>query len=379
MICTKVMALRVLLADENNTLKKAFQIALGAFNPDVKSVHSGLDVISIALDFKPDIIFADVMLSKKNGYEVCAEIKKHPSLHKTPVVLLWSSFLEFNEKLASEVKCNSRLEKPFETEALISLIENLVPVTTTHPLRNKLEFAPLPEFIDIPPSNLNDFSKTTENITLRSNTSPSDESSSSRFKPVIETFDPNPTFSSNHKEKEKEEAPFDNSLAQDVFSDETSPDEVYNLEEETFEPVQLKNNPSQRSLPPTAKIQNPQSPGISKKPVQPEIHLETESYGEFEEVVLVKSDKTTDDLQTRIQEQLKNYVNSSPVALNKIQNTENQQADRPKALTRFEEQIMREEARLMAEKICWQLIPEITEKLVKEELKKLLQDIEKSL
>ena len=65
------------------------------------------------------------------------------------------------------------------------------------------------------------------------------------------------------------------------------------------------------------------------------------------------------------------------MALNKI--SKSNDGPQGKNLSRFEEQLMREEVRLMAEKICWQIIPEITEKIVREELKKLLTDIEKSV
>ena len=48
-------------------------------------------------------------------------------------------------------------------------------------------------------------------------------------------------------------------------------------------------------------------------------------------------------------------------------------------MSRFDEQLMREEVRLMAEKICWQLIPDITEKIVREEITKLISNIDKSI
>ncbi|MFN3454301.1 MAG: hypothetical protein ACK41T_05020, partial [Pseudobdellovibrio sp.] len=113
-------------------------------------------------------------------------------------------------------------------------------------------------------------------------------------------------------------------------------------------------------------------------PVFDDIHLETENYGEFEEVVLVKTEKKQQELESTIKNQLNHYLENSPVALNKAQKSQAEQ-QKAQSHTRFEEQLMREEVRLMAEKICWQVIPEITEKIVREELKKLLNDIEKSI
>jgi two-component system cell cycle response regulator len=50
------MALRVLLADESSTIKKAIQMALSDLGVDVKSVPSGLDVLTVSRTFQPDIV-----------------------------------------------------------------------------------------------------------------------------------------------------------------------------------------------------------------------------------------------------------------------------------------------------------------------------------
>ena len=112
------MSLKVLLADESSTIKKAFQLSLGEFAAEVKTVPSGLDVVSVALDFNPDIIFADILLGKKNGYDVCAEIKNHPKLKTIPFILMWSNFMDFNTVLAGKSGGTDKLEKPFDAQSL---------------------------------------------------------------------------------------------------------------------------------------------------------------------------------------------------------------------------------------------------------------------
>ncbi len=91
--------------------------------------------------------------------------------------------------------------------------------------------------------------------------------------------------------------------------------------------------------------------------------------------------QSSPDLQKRIQEQVSTYLENSPVAQSKAKNQNLQgrvNAERG-GLSHLDEQLLREEVRQMAEKICWQVIPEITEKIVREELGKLLKDIEKSV
>jgi CheY-like chemotaxis protein len=134
------MALRVLLADESTTIKKVMQLALQDFAVEVKAVHAGVDVIEVAKNFKPDIVFADVLLQKKNGYEVCGDLKADPQLSSIPVVLMWSSFMDLDEKLAKASGADRRLEKPFDIENLREIVLELVPRTRDQKLAHFLRF-----------------------------------------------------------------------------------------------------------------------------------------------------------------------------------------------------------------------------------------------
>ncbi|MFN3697980.1 MAG: response regulator [Pseudobdellovibrio sp.] len=341
------MALRVLLADESTTIKKVLQLALSDMGVEVKNVPSGIDVLSVALDFNPDIIFADILLSKKNGYEVCAEVKNHPDLAKIPVVLMWSSFMEFDEKLAQRSNYNGQLEKPFDTEILRSLVNRLVAKTNSHPLKGLLEFPTIPDFIEN--DSRHSYQKTNS---LNTNTN-----SSHLFEEVDLHFGEKTAPGIKH----------------------TSP-KTTNEQEINNTRVDL-NNPA-------------------------EIQLETENYGDFEEVILVKSENSATQLNNKIKNQVQSYIentfakpsplggsqqNHKPIfdtipEINIPQTSsgsythqksgfENQQ----KWQQQIDENLIREEVRVMAEKVCWQIIPDLAEKLIREELKKVMQDIEKSL
>ena len=128
------MALRVLLADESSSIHKVFQLSLQDFSAEIKPVHLGLDVIEVAKEFKPDIIFADILLQKLNGYEVCSKVKNTPGLTDIPVVLMWSNFMNLDQEQFLIAKANGRLEKPFDTDALRGIITELVTQTHSNPV-----------------------------------------------------------------------------------------------------------------------------------------------------------------------------------------------------------------------------------------------------
>ncbi len=140
------MALRVLLADESSTIKKVIQLSLQDFNVEVKSVTVGLDVLSVAKTYRPDIVLADVLLAKRSGYEVCHDLKNDPETASIPVVLMWSGFMEIDEQKARLCGTDRRLEKPFDAAALRYIVQELVPRTQNNPASPFLQFPPLPPF-----------------------------------------------------------------------------------------------------------------------------------------------------------------------------------------------------------------------------------------
>ncbi len=301
------MALKVLLADESTSIKKAFQLALADYGVEVKSVPSGLDVLSVSLDFMPDIIFADVLLTKKSGYDVCKEIKSHPQLSSVPFILMWSHFMEFDTSVATAAGFTDKLEKPFDTEMLRSKINSYVFKTKKHPLHGMIQYPDMPNFIE------------TETMARQKN---------------------------NYFTQKN------NLIAGEIVNPESG---------DEFESVSLNQNTNTTSKKDTFEIQ-----------------IETENFGDFEEVVLVKSDQPA-NLQSRIHEQIQNYIEHSPVALSKSAQPQSSQNTYTSKPSNFDEHMMREEVRLMAEKICWQIIPDITEKIVREEITKLLSNLDKSI
>lgn len=134
------MALRVLLADESSTIKKVIQLALQDYAVEVRAVNVGIDVVAVAHQFKPDIIFADVLLQKRSGYDVSGDIKSDSLLNAVPVVLMWSGFMELDQDKYEVSRADAQLEKPFDVATLRKLVQRLVPKTKTQDLSKFLQF-----------------------------------------------------------------------------------------------------------------------------------------------------------------------------------------------------------------------------------------------
>jgi CheY-like chemotaxis protein len=120
------MSKTLLLADDSITIQKVVAITFANEDYRITSVDNGDDAITKARELKPDIILADVVMPKKNGYEVCEAVKTDPSLKHIPVLLLAGTFEAFDEGRARAASADGHITKPFESQALIDKVRGLV-------------------------------------------------------------------------------------------------------------------------------------------------------------------------------------------------------------------------------------------------------------
>lgn len=392
------MALRVLLADESQTIKKVIQLALQDFSVEVKPVHSGIDVLPIAKVFQPDIIFADVLLAKKSGYDVSKELKNNPETAQIPIVLMWNSLMGIDEKKALESKADRRLEKPFEVETLRQMVQELAPKTATNPISSFLNFGEIESFKDlnkeiqqkkaeVVSSSLNeaipglglptDFNlpSTPEGLSLQVE----DE----EFAQVPLTSSSSNPFDSSHITTSKSKS--------SILDKTNSPLSIEaptglnfslsnNLSQQKEDFLRLDSDNNEKDEWAQQKINPLENYSLPEEDLK---KAKVQITDDFEEIIF---NEDLDDAGTPKTPQFNNnqvHSGNEPLSSNspqKIEVPHIQPVKEPLYLDlKAQEKIIREESRAIIEKICWTLLPDIAERVVREEIKKLLQEAEKSI
>lgn len=224
--------------------------------------------------------------------------------------------MQLDQAQFHKVKADASLEKPFDSEGLRAVIEKFVPKLNSFPLKGLLKTPGLPDFEE---SDTFIRQKSQYATASATDASSQDQNQNTKTFEIEEVEDEFSMGDMNHKKLQEADDWSTSSANQFV--------------------------------------------------------VETESFGDFEEVTVVNSrPNSAPDLQKRIQDQVNTYLEDSPVAQSKSQNQ-----SMGKVSNNLDEKLFREEVRQMAERICWQVIPEITEKIVREELGKLLKDLDKSI
>lgn len=120
------MSYKLLLADDSITIQKVVELILSEENYSITSVSNGEEAFEIAKMDRPDIILADIIMPKADGYQLCEQIKKDPDLRTVPVLLLAGAYESFDTSKASAVGADDYIIKPFESQELIRKVKNCI-------------------------------------------------------------------------------------------------------------------------------------------------------------------------------------------------------------------------------------------------------------
>ncbi|KKQ32346.1 MAG: Two component transcriptional regulator, winged helix family [Candidatus Nomurabacteria bacterium GW2011_GWA1_37_20] len=82
------MAKKILFIEDEARLQEAMAAKLKSDGYEVLSAFDGETGIKMAQEHKPDLILLDLILPKKDGFEVLEELKAKPGLPAVPILAL---------------------------------------------------------------------------------------------------------------------------------------------------------------------------------------------------------------------------------------------------------------------------------------------------
>ena len=74
---------------------------------------------------RPDIIFLDLNLPKKDGREVLSEIKQNEDFKSIPVIILTSSYEEQDILNSYNLQANCYIKKPLDLDQFIKIVKSI--------------------------------------------------------------------------------------------------------------------------------------------------------------------------------------------------------------------------------------------------------------
>ena len=120
------MAKTVLIVDDERNIMISLRHLMSKAGYEVLHAGDGEEALAIAESAAPDLILLDVMIPKRDGYDVCQSIRAMPDLKKTRIIMLTAKGLEVAMEKGLALGADAYLTKPFSTKELVATVQSLL-------------------------------------------------------------------------------------------------------------------------------------------------------------------------------------------------------------------------------------------------------------
>lgn len=118
---------KILLVEDNLELRNLYEIFLKQHGFEVASASDGDEGLQKAKDYKPDLIFLDVMMPKKNGFEVLKILRHDPEYGSTKTKIVILTNLGDSGKVSPDVRADMDgyvIKAEIELKSLLEIIKS---------------------------------------------------------------------------------------------------------------------------------------------------------------------------------------------------------------------------------------------------------------
>ena len=116
----------ILIVDDEPDIVEILRYNLEKAGYQTVSAGNGLEAVSKAKEFSPDMILLDVMLTDMDGIQTCETIRAIPELNKTIIAFLTARGEEYSEIAGFNAGADDYITKPIRPKVLISRIQSLL-------------------------------------------------------------------------------------------------------------------------------------------------------------------------------------------------------------------------------------------------------------
>jgi DNA-binding response OmpR family regulator len=93
---------------------------------EVAVANDGEAALKAVASLRPDLILLDIMLPKKDGFEVCQQIRANPEWRAVKVVMLTAKGRDTEVTKGLALGADAYVTKPFSTKDLVAQVRKLL-------------------------------------------------------------------------------------------------------------------------------------------------------------------------------------------------------------------------------------------------------------
>ncbi len=117
---------KVLIADDEQNIVISLEFLLAGEGFQVLVAQDGEEALAKARAEKPDLVLLDVMMPKKNGFDVCQALRADPELSAVRILMLTAKGRETEISKGLGLGADAYMTKPFSTKELVVQVRALL-------------------------------------------------------------------------------------------------------------------------------------------------------------------------------------------------------------------------------------------------------------
>ena len=120
---------KILVIDDDNAICETIKNYFEKEGYEVKAVSDGVSGVDSFKLYNPDIVLLDIVLPKKDGWQVCREIREASN---QPIIMISAKNDTFDKVLGLELGADDYVVKPFDIKELSARIKAVLRRTRSH-------------------------------------------------------------------------------------------------------------------------------------------------------------------------------------------------------------------------------------------------------
>ena len=117
---------RILIVDDEPDVTELLKYKLEQDGHLCQVVNNPLSFISVAREFKPNLILLDIMMPELNGLQLCKLVRSDPKMNTIPIIFLTARGEVEDRIKGLESGGDDYISKPFNTKELLLRVANIL-------------------------------------------------------------------------------------------------------------------------------------------------------------------------------------------------------------------------------------------------------------
>ena len=133
------MGKKILIVEDDDVVTEAISYNLEWNGYQVEAAADGISALKIVQREPPDLIILDIALPKKNGLDLCREIRHAENTAKLPIIMLTARGSEIDKEVGLDAGADDYVTKPFQRSELLARVRALLRRSAYNPEKKEAE------------------------------------------------------------------------------------------------------------------------------------------------------------------------------------------------------------------------------------------------